>query len=429
MSNPFFTGGPVPADSLLGRQRDLNAAFDLTGQRGHLAIHGSSGMGKSSLLRAVAASGSWEARGKDPSQTVIMYVNCQELHPFTPLKLWRKIVEVAEQSCQSDAALQTETTSLLKETVAYSHVLELMRSIEKGNKRVLLLVDDYDAAVTTNASYTEAEMLTHLFEFRSLAMDIRLGRYSSMVATSRRLSDLGPRPAVLPAGSPWYNQYRFRPLKPFSKEEVGKLFDLMYPRFNVTPVVVDAITELAGYNPALLQYACSLLYEEWDAGTPINPDAFTRAFEGRTRQYYQNAWVFCSPEEQLCLMLIALFKLEGRLGRRTYDLGDLDALLSQRERELFDLAERGLIQKDHDTDSYGFCSSIMEWWVIKEIESSKDQAELDQREKILLGLSRKQVDQMKGVIKVVWEQKETIKSVAGYVGQLVGAIGKGVVTG
>jgi hypothetical protein len=46
----------------------------------------------------------------------------------------------------------------------------------------------------------------------------------------------------------------------------------------------------------------------------------------------------------------------------------------------------------------------------------------------MLGLSRKQVDRLKNVIKQVWEQKETIKSIVGYAGKLVGMFGKGVVS-
>ena len=54
-------------------------------------------------------------------------------------------------------------------------------------------------------------------------------------------------------------------------------------------------------------------------------------------------------------------------------------------------------------------------------------APLESREKIMLGLSRKRVDRLKGLIRQVWEQKETIKSIAGYVGELAGVFGKGVV--
>lgn len=431
MSNPFFTGGPISPERFIGRKRDLNALFDVTGERGHLAIHGSSGMGKSSLLQALASPENWKARQKDPEKAVIVHLNCADFQPFTPAKLWRGILDRMQQKRVNDLVLHKNIKiPPEEETAAHTHVLKAIRAIEEHDRGFLLLLDDYDAAVSANEKYTEAEMLTHLFEFRGIANDTALKRYSTVVATSRRLNELGPRSQVLPAGSPWYNQYTFRPLKPFNDPEIAELVQRMYPRFKVTETVRDAIVELAGGNPALLQYACRLLYEEWEADSSPDPSAFARDFESRTRQYYQNAWTFCSAQEKMSLMLIALSRLKGRVNSRLeYNVGDVDALLSQRGRELNDLIERGLIVKDQQEECYCFASSIMEWWVIKEIENSTDEAELEQREKILLGLSRKQVDQIKGVLKQVWEQKETVKSVIGYVGKLAGAFGKGVATG
>lgn len=424
MGNPFQTGGPISAEGFVGRERDLNALFDLASERGHVAIHGSSGMGKSSLLRAMASKKNWNTRGKDAASAAIVYVNCQDLVPFTPSKFWRKILEEAQPEYPTAAAVGRD------ETPAHTHVLRLARSIERDGRFLLLLADDYDAAVMTNDSYTEAQMLTHLFEFRSIANDAQLQRYSTAVATSRRLNEMGPRQDRLPAGSPWYNQYKFRPLKPFTKADIDLLFARMPAEYRVTLALKDAMKEIAGANPALLQNACALLLEEWEAGNHPSPGQFSLEFEARTRQYYENAWRFCSPKDQMCLMLISLSKLGGRLNaRRSFDVGDVDTLLSQRERELNDLVERGLIVREAEGESYGFASSIMERWIVQEIANCKNVAEVDEREKIMLGLNRKQVEQIKGVMKQVWEQKETIKSVVGYVGKLVGAFGKGVVAG
>jgi hypothetical protein len=135
----------------------------------------------------------------------------------------------------------------------------------------------------------------------------------------------------------------------------------------------------------------------------------------------------------MVLMLIALSHLEGRLNRkRQYNLGDVDIILSQVDRELCDLEERGVICRtttERGKDVYSFTSSIMEWWVIKEIENSKDEAELEQREKVFLNLSRKQMAQIKNVIWQVWQHKDAVKSVVEWVGKLAGAFAKGVARG
>ena len=378
---PFFVGDGIPPEKFVGRKRLVASALHATASRGHVALSGEHGMGKTSVLQYLSSEKVLRAHGLDPAQVIPVYVNCQSISPFTPTQFWELVVGKLQERLGSTPGF----LSLILARILPSLVFRSMQGrLATGGQRVVLLLDDFDTALRPSESYPEASVMAFLSTLRSAGAG---DNYVSFAVT-------------------------------------------MHPRFKVPQAWLEAITELAGGNPALLQYACSLLYEEWDSGATLKPEAFSADFENRTRQYYRNAWQFCSPEEQLCLMLIALFKLEGRVNTgRSYDLGDLDGLLSQRDRELVDLAERGVIWKDADEDSYRFSSSIMEWWVIKEIENSKDQTELEQREKILLGMNRNQVDQIKRAIKLVWEQKQAIHSAAGYVGKLVGALAKGAISG
>ncbi|MEP0758801.1 hypothetical protein [Coleofasciculus sp. FACHB-T130] len=112
-------------------------------------------------------------------------------------------------------------------------------------------------------------------------------------------------------------------------------------------------------------------------------------------------------------MLIALCPLEGRLNRKEqYALVDIDLILSQRSRELIDLEERGMVKHtvQQEKKVYSFASSMMEWWVIREIENS-DNVELQNREKVFLKLmSREQAQRVKKVIQQVWQSREAAKS-------------------
>ena len=67
----------------------------------------------------------------------------------------------------------------------------------------------------------------------------------------------------------------------------------------------------------------------------------------------------------------------------------------------------------------------MEWWVVKEIENSRDAEELAQREKVFLNMNRRQADQIKSVLRQVWEHKDAVKSVVSWAGKLAGAFAKG----
>ena len=119
-------------------------------------------------------------------------------------------------------------------------------------------------------------------------------------------------------------------------------------------------------------------------------------------------------------MLIALYQLKNRVQKTDYDLSDISIIFSQKERELMNLEERYVIQRtaEQENTNYSFTSTIMEWWVIKEIENTNTE-ELKERELVFLKfMSRKQVDKVKDVINSLLEHKETIKSIAKWVGKL-----------
>lgn len=158
---------------------------------------------------------------------------------------------------------------------------------------------------------------------------------------------------------------------------------------------------------------------------------FTRDFESDTRHFFRDAWAFASDAEQMLMMLIALSRLDGRLNReQKYKLKDLDLIFSQRQRELRELEERGLltITDDGGRETYSFASSVMEWWVIREIENHQNETDLKQREAILLNLlSRQQAEQISGVVKQVWQHKDTVEEVIKWAGKLAGAFPTGII--
>jgi len=435
MQNPFFVGGPVPAEYFVGRAYELNVAFDQILSRGHLAIYGSDGMGKSSFLRYLASPKTWEDRRHPATAAIIIYIDCMGINPFTPSAFLREILSLLKDESADDAAMQSEIDEILKDaTIEKGDLRRVLKKIGQRNKFLVLLVDEYDNALRPNDKYTEAEMLTFLAEFRNLAVHTDEGRYLSTIVTSfRRLNELGPK--LTPGGSPWYNHYLFLPFKPFGDTETATLLNRMPAEWTLTAELREGIQEISNGHPALLQNACSLLYANLRAGQPraVNIENFARDFIAATEHFFRDAWRFSTEVEQMLLMLIALSGLEGRLNKkRQYDLNSVDSIFSQMDRELRDLEERGIIRhtKKQGKAVYSFASSIMEWWVIKEIENSKDEAELQQRQKVFFNLvSRKQVEQIKNVMQLVWQHKDAVESVVGWVGKLVGAFAKGVNVG
>lgn len=407
-TNPFFVGGPVPPDYFFGRTSELKTAFDQIAKRAHLAIYGSSGTGKSSFLRYLTSSQVWQAQGQDYSKAFIVLFNCSGISPFTTDSFWRGVLELLLEEVGSDADVQAELNNVLKEErIEKGNLRRILRLIGQQNKFLLLLLDDYDTALQPNEHYTEMEMTTFLSEFRDLAVHSKEGQYLSIVVTTfRRLTELGPKLKL--GGSPWYNHYLFRLLKPLPTKDVNA--QLIIP---ISTNLREGILSVIGGNPALLQNAGYLLYDALQEGQAPDLEMFTRDFIAATEQYFRNTWDFSTEEEQILLMLVALCRLEGRLNNKKYALGDTEALFSQRSRELIDLEERGVIQRvvEGDQAIYIFTSSIMEWWVLREIENSTE-AELQKREKVWLKLmSREQVGQLTGVFQEIWKNRGLVQSV------------------
>jgi hypothetical protein len=176
-------------------------------------------------------------------------------------------------------------------------------------------------------------------------------------------------------------------------------FDLKLPT-----EIREGIKEICGGYPVLLQNACYVIYNIWRSGKTLTVETFVENFSKATAHIFQIWWVSFSPIEQTLLMLIVLFRLDGRLNKnRRYDLSDLGRIFTQNERALQNLEYRGFIKRIEsslsNTIDYQFTSSMMEWWVLREIESDTEE-KISSREKIFLSLmSRKQMDNIRTAIR------------------------------
>ena len=426
--NPFVPAGPVPPESFIGRKSEIRIAFDLIAKRyhGHGAFYGSSGMGKSSLLNLLTYPEVWQEQGQDYSKAFIVDLNCSDINPFTPSAFWREVLSLLKDEAEDNNDLKAVIDKVLEEeTIEKGDIRRILRKIgqQDQDKFLLLLIDDYDAALHPNDEYTEAEMLTFLSEFRNLAVDRKVRRHlSTIVTTSRRLNELGP--TLPPSGSPWYNHYLFQAMKPYSKAEVlEEFFSPTSPHFiRIKQSLQEGVLKITNGHPKLLQNACYLLHDRLQEGIIPDLETFIKDFQGRTEQIFDNIWELSTDEEQILLMLIALSHLEGRLGNKKFALKDIDLIFSQRARELLDLETRGIIKHTEEKGKavYEFASSMMEWWVLKEIENS-DETELKKREKIFLRfMSRKQIEDVTQVVKQLWQHREAVQSVVKIISKFLG---------
>ncbi len=107
-NNPFVVGKPVPPEYFVGREYEIAVSFSQISQRGHLAIWGAPGMGRSSFLDLLASPIIWKDRGLDPSNAVIALMSCENIYPFTPSAFWREVLSVAKDKLGKETQLQAE---------------------------------------------------------------------------------------------------------------------------------------------------------------------------------------------------------------------------------------------------------------------------------------------------------------------------------
>jgi hypothetical protein len=405
-SNPFFPGKPVLPESFVGRTSEINYAFDQIHNRSHFAIWGGPGMGKSSFLQKLASEQTWQEYGLDPSQGIAVIVNCQNIIPFTPAGFWREALSLLHDKLDSEPTLQAEIKPLLEKPTTNDSLRQALRKLGRKDKFLVLLVDDFDAALVTNEQYTETEMETFLAQCRSLAVHAEESQYLSMIVASlQRLSELGPK--LNPNASPWYNHYLFQSLKLFTTEDLVQLLNIIRP-----PTLRGEIINITGGHPSLVQTAGFFLYRELQLGSNADIKSFAENFERDTQQIFKTIWHRCNPKEQALLILIALLDMEGHIKEINFKLSGIGRILTQHERSLIKLEEQGVItSRAIDTGKfYPFTSLLMKKWVIQEILQTPEQSIRDREKEFMNLISHGQVNQVQEVVTWLGNNPEKVKS-------------------
>jgi hypothetical protein len=415
MSNPFFPGKPVPPEHFVGRTSEINFAFDQICNRSHFAIWGGPGMGKTSFLRKLASEQALIEHGIDPSEVVAILLNCQDINPFTPTGFWQEILNLLHNQLDNEPQLQAEIKPLLEKPATSRIIRQALKKLGQNGKFLLLLVDDFDAALVINEQYTETEMETFLAECRSLAVHAEESEYLSMIVTSLQpLSELGPQ--LNPHASPWYNHYLFQSLKLFNTSELVQILNIVRP-----PTLRGEIINITGGHPSLVQIGGFFIYREMQRGNDANVESFSQGFERDTRHIFELIWQRCNPTEQLLLMLIALLDLDGRIQDTRFNLKGIGRIMTQHERLLNKLEDRGVITSSI-TDSgklYSFTSPLMEKRATQEILNTSEQFFAENQLVFLNLISHKQLAQVKNFVTWLTQNPDTVKTVLDWIPKLL----------
>jgi hypothetical protein len=416
MAKPFFANIPVPPEYFIGRTSEITAAFDTIYHRSHLAIWGGPGMGKTSYLDKVACPQTWVEYGLDSSPAVIVLFSCQSLYPFTPAKFWAEILTIMDDKLDNEPELQAEIRNLKGNNITNDTLRQAITRLGKKNKFLVLLVDDFDAALETNEEYKESDRETFLAQCRGLAVHGANRKLTMIVTSLQRLNEIGP--PLRPNASPWYNHYMYQSLKKFDYQETEQLLSVFPLKLR------DGIRNITGSHPTLIQIAGFLLNIAKQQGEEVDINKFNSDFERDTKQIFEIIWKRCNDQQKTLLMLIVLLDIEGHLGQKDFDLKGIGRILNQNERTLTELEEQGVIVSEirpkpklppklpkEEEKIYLFTSSIMKKWVMQEIWNTQP-SEITKREKVFLNLmSHGQVQEMKKAIIWLGQHQEKVGSI------------------
>ncbi len=140
----------------------------------------------------------------DSSGVMLVSLNCRLGEPFTPHLFWSEILTLLRDQVEGNAPLRDEIDRALSgETITVQNFQRVLRRIGRAGKYVVLLLDDFDGAIETHETYSEAQMRAFLDGVRRLAVHNPDGPLLSVtVTTFKLLNEAGVR--LRPGQSPWW---------------------------------------------------------------------------------------------------------------------------------------------------------------------------------------------------------------------------------
>ena len=368
--NQFYPNRAVPPEKFVCRTSELSTIFDKINSRDHVAIFGSSGMGKTSLLRYIENPKFWEERDLDFSEALIVYHNC-ELSVID--SFWQEVLRKLIDKATGDQDLVSKINALLGlDRIEITDIRELLREIGQRGKFLLLLLDDYHRILGTREEYPENQgkkskkVLTFLSELRNLAVHNREGQYfSTIVATFQKLHELGPE--ITRGGSPWYNHYVYLPLKPFSQKDIENHFLNPDSHFFISipeDVPKEKVLEMTGGYPGLLQCTGDV-FSKCD---PVDVNTLNKKLKNYADKIFQDIWKSFEKNEQEILQSILIDNSKGKFRGNYYSLDRIKKDFISNSSILNSLQEKGFINQVKKLNKYNFTSSLITDFIGDQLE-------------------------------------------------------------
>jgi hypothetical protein len=362
--NPFVYGGPVDADRFFGRQHEVNVLFQQATSRvrGSVAVIGERRMGKTSLLHYVSAPDVIRRWNLDEQSSIFLFVDCGAIAPMSMTNFWQDIVRRLERELERrrrGGRLAADVARLRAQPEIRTTDIEfLLEDLRDEQLLLVILLDEFEYVVQTDAQseHRTREMLGGL-----RALINHASRALSLIVATRRPLDEICRDLRF-MGSPFYNNFVYLHLRPFSREEADALLQQMLKDTGVafSPSERLLVDELAGTHPLLLQAAAACVFDAHQrtaqAGA-VDRALVLERFMDLTDHQWQDLWRWSTAGEQEVLMQLARHARGGA------------ARLAERADERRSLIKRGLVVGDGS--AYRLFSPTLRHWLMERTASQR----------------------------------------------------------
>ncbi len=356
--NPFIYGGPVGTQIFFGRDSEINTVFDRIGShaRESVAIVGERRIGKTSLLHYVSAPDVTKRWNLNQEQSIFVFMDCGTITPFTITNFWKSVLRHVKRTLRkrgiAPEILEGINDLLVGEEITPLDIEFLLEDMQESDLVFVLLLDEFEGLIRTDP---ENEALTRDFLVGLRALINHRSRVLSLiVATRQPLNEICRDIRFM--GSPFYNNFIFLHLRPFSMDEAEGFLEQMLVNTTISfsREEKDYIYALAGTHPLLIQTASALVFDCKVSGLIEVKDLLPirSQFIDLIEHQFEDFWRWSQPREREILTLFAQGNYQ-----------EANALLIKWSDERDRLLKRGLIISDL-SDTFTIFSSVFLEWLI-----------------------------------------------------------------
>jgi serine/threonine protein kinase len=263
-----------------------------------ISIVGERRIGKSSLLNFIYNRSNRRRHMTQCNDTLFMYLDFQQDTEFTITKFVDFVFAAIDFEMGGAYSCVNRPRDLAQMKAVFQELMGL-------GKRIVILMDEFE--VITNNPNFDSDFFSFL---RAMANSYKVAYVTSSGQELQRLchnQDI--------SDSPFFNIFSNLSLRPFTRDEALLLISTPARREGVELAPhAEAIIELAGGHPMMLQIACACAFENLIARPDGDLDwtGMKAAFREEVDPHYQAAWDHLDPAGRDCLETLARGKSIGK---------------------------------------------------------------------------------------------------------------------